>query len=67
MWPFRSRERPDPPQVVAARAAQARAERDMGLILARTGVVDTYVENLKRRRLENNFGDALEAAMGRRV
>jgi hypothetical protein len=64
MWPFRKRERPDPPGVIEARAAEARAERAIKVIELRTGEVDTYYANLSERRKQNNFGAALQAAMG---
>lgn len=67
MWPFRKRERPDPPGVIAARAAAARAESAIEAVKLRTGEVDTYYANLQKRRQQNNFGAALQAAMGPRT
>jgi len=66
MWPFRHRERPAPPGVIAARAATARAEQTIEDVRLRTGEVDTYYSNLRERKLQNNFGAALQAAMGHR-
>lgn len=67
IWPFTKKSRPDPPGVVLAHAAQRRAEATIETVEARTGEVNTYYSNLRERRLQNNFGAALQAAMGPRT
>lgn len=67
MWPFSRRvNRPESEELRAARAAEQRAIASIQAVSDRTGEVDVYYNNLRKRRKQNNFGPALEIAMGKR-
>lgn len=66
MWPFSRKARPESEEVKQARAAVARAQEDIDKVSARTDEVNLYYVSLRTRRVQNNFGDALVAAMERR-
>ena len=65
IWPFKHN-KPDSEEIKAAAAARERALTAGQRVADRTDEVDVYYERLRKRRLENNFGDALVAAMERR-
>lgn len=67
IWPFSSKKtRPVSGEIRAAQAAEQRAEETIQEVSDRTGEVNVYYANLRARRFENNFGDALALAMERR-
>lgn len=67
IWPFtRKKDRPVSGEIQAAQAAEQRAEATIQQVTDRTGEVNVYYTNLRARRFDNNFGDALVVAMGKR-
>lgn len=70
MWPFRKTLPPlrtEDSEIVAARAAQARAHTAIEQVKQQQPEVVELVRSLENRRRRNNFGRALEIAMeGRR-
>lgn len=67
MWLFRrKRKEPLSAEILAAHAAEQRAEAVIQQVSDRTGEVNVYYASLRARRTSNNFGDALVAAMERR-
>jgi hypothetical protein len=70
MWPFKKTIPPlrtEDAEIIAARAAQARAHSAIEQVQQQQQEVAELVRSLERRRQRNNFGRALEIAMeGRR-
>lgn len=70
MWPFRKNPPPlltQDAEIVAARAAQARAHSTIEHVKQQQPEVAELVRSLEQRQRRNNFGRALEIAMeGRR-
>lgn len=66
IWPFRKKSKPPTEEIQAAQAAQSRADTASAQVATRAEEVDVYYLRLRSRRLQNNFGDALVAAMERR-
>ena len=66
MWPFSRKARPESDEIRRARAAIARADTAGQAVDRRAQEVDLYYVRLQKRRLENNFGPALDRAIERR-
>lgn len=67
IWLFRRKKKePMSAEIIAAQAAEKRAEEVIQQVSDRTGEVNVYYAALRARRTSNNFGDALVAAMERR-
>lgn len=66
IWPFRSKPRPVSDEIRQAWDAHSRATEAIDEVQSRRREVDRHYKNLRRRRLQNNFGDALVIAMERR-
>lgn len=64
---FFRRNRPESPELKMAQDATTRANEVIDMVNSRAPEVDKYYQNLKHRRLQNNFGDALVLAMERRI
>ena len=66
IWPFSKKGRPDSEEIRQAQAARARATTAATQVEGRAEEVQAYYVRLHRRRIQNNFGAALAAAMERR-
>lgn len=66
IWPFKSKSRGESDEIRQAREAQTRAIDTIDEVAARRGEVEQHYQSLRRRRMQNNFGDALVVAMERR-
>lgn len=66
IWPFKNKLRGESDEIRQAHEAETRAIKTIDEVSAREGEVDGHYQNLRRRRIENNFGDALVVAMERR-
>lgn len=64
---FFRRNRPESPEIKLAHDATTRANEVIDLVNSRAPEVERYYQNLRVRRLQNNFGDALVVAMERRT
>ncbi|GAA0960150.1 hypothetical protein FFA01_06400 [Frigoribacterium faeni] len=62
MWPFR-RKAPPRTDVFEAQEAKRAATTDLEKVESQTEEVRQIVNSLERRRIKNNFGDALVIAM----
>jgi hypothetical protein len=67
MKSFFRRNRPESAEIKQAQAATTRANDTIDLVNSRAPEVEKYYQNLRQRRLQNNFGDALALAMERRT
>lgn len=66
IWPFSKKVQPVSDEIRQAHAAETRANKVIDQVDRRKDEVNTYYDNLRKRRLQNNFGDALVTAMERR-
>lgn len=62
MWPFR-RKAPPRTDVFEAQEARRAATDDLEKVDSQRAEVRQLVDSLERRRMKNNFGDALVIAM----